>query len=299
MLTIHLSEFQEALEVQYKVEYDCQCFWRFWLGGAAFTCATGQRGRTPFCASCTVCLTNSLQPEHFVPEPFTSQEGIMDVDHVLFMDILSDRIKTPLSNVCPSQFLFFMREHKRTHSFAHALKTNPVSWNKKAARWAEGCTKFMHFSSIHCDRAWLLMKAGLRFTHWPHPGWSVCLADITLICLLRTQNKMSGVAWRSMPGHLLDLLNTGSSQKNVLCKWFRGHRNVLKGEFGEISPICRLGSSQTVLTGGKQDLWFPQDKIQRKCVDLLLRLKGPQLDGTRKVLSHTFTTGRQSALNSH
>lgn len=103
---------------------------------------------------------------------FPSQEGIIDTDHVAFIDRLSRRIKTLISNVHPYGF-----SCRNTNALIHSHmypQSNPVSWNKKAALLSWGLQKFMHFSSARFGRARLLMKAWLKFLLWPHPGWSIC-----------------------------------------------------------------------------------------------------------------------------
>lgn len=76
---------------------------------------------------------------------------------------------------------------------------------------------------------------------------------------------MSSIARGSMPGHLLDLLNISESQwqrpENLLCKWFKGQRSVLRGEFQVRSLIWCLRQSQKP-PRGLLDLWFPQDKTR-------------------------------------
>lgn len=142
----------------------------FWLWDKLFTCAICQNDHMSACASWTVCLTNPLWPEHFVPEPFPSQERTTDMDHVAFIDFLAG-----LKQWFQTFAGFFMLKRKEAviHSYMYLL-----SW---------GLQKFMHFSSICFGKDWCLIKAWLEFRRWPHTGWSFCPAAIILICHLLTE----------------------------------------------------------------------------------------------------------------
>lgn len=83
---------------------------------------------------------------------------------------------------------------------------------------------------------------------------------------------MFSIAWGGKPGHLLDL-NIRQQQwpPNLLSKWFKGHGNVLRGEFELISPAWCLRQSQKALRGPGSMISTGYN--QRKCVDLLWGLE--------------------------
>lgn len=294
LCSLHWSELQEALEVQCEVEYDCQCFWHFWLSSEVFTCAIGRCGATPFSASSAVCLTNNLQPEHFVPEPLASQEGIVAVDHVLFMDILSDRIKNTIFQCAPLQF--FMRGTQMRHSFTHVLKTNPVSWNKKAARWAEVCTgsriffKYSLWPGLASDEslAGIYSLTSPWVASLPRSYHSHLLLANGVKCPVLLEGACQDIFWTCWTPV------AATAKKNVLCKWFKGHRKVPERR------ICRDKSHLVFevepgsADGAKQDRWFPLDKSKGNVLIYFWGWKGHSwLDG--ESYSRTRSVSRHSA----
>lgn len=188
---------------------------------------------------------------------FPSQEGITDSDHVAFVDRLSCKLKTLISNVCT---LTCRNTNAPIHSHMYS-QTNPVSWNKKAVSLSWGLQKFMRFSSTCFGKAGLLMKAWTRFRLWPHPGWSICLAAITHIChLLTEKNVQHSLRMHARTSFGLSIIMRQWQQPaNLLCKWFKGHRNVLRGEFELISLVFE---AEPESPKGGQYLWFPRNKTR-------------------------------------
>lgn len=152
------------------------------LKATIFTCAIGHCGRPPVCASSTVCLTNRVFSQNtlflnLLSSRGTQQTWIMWLSWTGFLTGLKHWFQ--MCNVAVS--------HAETQTLIHSHMYSQYNPVKKAALLSLSSQNFMHFSSIHFQTAWRLMKAWLRLTGWPHPGWSICPAAIILICHLLTE----------------------------------------------------------------------------------------------------------------
>lgn len=95
------------------------------------------------------------------------------------------------------------------------------------------------------------MKAWPRFVPWPHFGWSICWAAIARSRHLLTEWNVQHSSRMHARTYLKLNISVKQWPANLLCKCFKGHKNMLRGEFELISLVWFLRKSQGTLRGGR------------------------------------------------